>query len=75
MSTAYAVKFAGRIAEANAEIARLAYEAVLSQKEKIHAWNGCQHVFMRKPTHFSESLWPHHCANRIRMIRIQYLPR
>ncbi len=34
---AYAVKFAGRIAEANAEIARLAYEAVLSQKEKIHA--------------------------------------
>jgi len=22
-------------------------------------WNGCQHVFMRKPTHFSESLWPH----------------
>ena len=28
---AYAVKFAGRIAEANAEIARLAYEAVLSQ--------------------------------------------
>ena len=34
---AYAVKFAGSIAEANAEIARLAYEAVLSQKEKIHA--------------------------------------
>ena len=32
---AYAVKFAGRIAEANAEIARLAYEAVLSQKDIV----------------------------------------
>lgn len=34
---AYAVKFAGRIAEANAEIARLAYEYILGQKEKINA--------------------------------------
>lgn len=37
VQAAYAVKFAGRIAEANAEIARLAYEAVLAQKEKNNA--------------------------------------
>ena len=34
---AYAVKFAGRIAEANAEVARQAYEYVVAQKEKNHA--------------------------------------
>ena len=34
---AYAGKFAGRIAEANAEVARQAYEYVVAQKEKNHA--------------------------------------
>jgi len=37
VADAYAVKFAGRIAEANAEIARQAYEYVIAQKETNHA--------------------------------------